>query len=72
MRLNIIREKHYGAMVGHFGLDKTLDLVKRHSFWPKLQVDVRMLMETCVICQKSKGKSTNVGLYQPLPIPSRP
>ena len=29
-------------------------------------------MEECIICQKRKAKSTNVGLYQPLPIPSRP
>lgn len=43
MRLNIIRENHYGEMVGHFGLDKTLNLVKRHYHWPKLQADVRNL-----------------------------
>ena len=29
-------------------------------------------MESCVICQKAKGTSTNVGLYQPLQIPTRP
>lgn len=72
MRLNIIKEKHCGAMVGDFSLDKTLDWVKRHYFWPKLQTGVRRFVETCVICQKAKGKSTDAGLYQPLPIPSRP
>lgn len=29
-------------------------------------------MESCVICQSAKGSSSNVGLYQPLPIPNRP
>jgi len=50
MRLNIIREKHCGTMAGHFGLDKTLDLVRRYYYWPKLQSDVRKFVETCVIC----------------------
>ena len=72
MRDNIIQEKHSGALSGHFGLDKTLELVHRNYFWPKLQKDVRKFVEECTICQKSKGKSTNAGLYQPLPIPSRP
>jgi hypothetical protein len=29
-------------------------------------------MDRCKICQHSKGKRKNVGLYQPLPIPERP
>lgn len=36
MRLNIIKEKYNGAMARHFGLDKTLELVRRHYFWPKM------------------------------------
>ena len=37
-----------------------------------MQNDLRKFVETCVICQQVKGTSTNQGLYQPLPIPSRP
>ena len=29
-------------------------------------------MEKCIIYQYAKGRSQNAGLYQPLPIPSRP
>ena len=29
-------------------------------------------MDTCTICQRAKGTSTNVGLYKTLPIPTRP
>ena len=32
IRENIEKEKHYGGLGGHFGLDKTLALVKRFYF----------------------------------------
>ena len=59
-------------MYGHFGLDKTLGLVRRQYFFPKIQVDVRNFVETSTICQKEKGRAIDDGRYQPLPITSRP
>ena len=59
-------------MSDHFGLDKTLEQVKRFYYWPKLQADVRKFVESCWICQKAKGHTSNAGLYTPLPIPCRP
>lgn len=72
MRENIIKEKHSGSLGGHFGLDKTLEQVRRFYYWPKLQVDVRRYVEGYTICQREKGTSSNARLYQPLPIPNRP
>ena len=72
MRENIIKEKHCGALAGHFGLDKTLDLVKRFYYWPRMPMDARKFLEACVICQKEKGKTFNVVLHTPLTIPNRP
>lgn len=37
-----------------------------------MQYDIRKLVESSLICQKAKGVTTNVGLYQPLPIQNRP
>ena len=71
-RENIIKEKHSGGMSGHFGLDKTLEQVRRFYHWPKMQTDVRKFVESCIICQKAKGHSSNAGLYTPLPIPDKP
>ena len=72
MKTKIIKEKHSGTMGGHFGLDKTLELVRRYYYWDKLQINARNFVETYIICQRAKGRTTNAGLYQPLSIPSRP
>ena len=69
IREYIIKEKHCGSLARHFGVDKTLESVRRFYFWPKLQTDVRKFVETCVVCQKSKGHTSYVGLYTPLAIP---
>jgi transposase InsO family protein len=72
MRENLIKEKHSGGLSGHFGQDKTFSQVNDFYFWPGMQNQVKKFVEKCRICQHAKGRSQNTGLYQPLPIPSRP
>ena len=36
MRLNLIKEKHSGGLAGHFGINKTLSLLKEKYYWPKM------------------------------------
>lgn len=57
---------------GHVGRDRTLQLVTTSYFWPCLRRDVERFVERCRICQQGKGKSSNAGLYLPLPIPTQP
>ena len=64
-RENIIGEKHASSMRGQFGFDKTLEYVRTFYSWPKDGRDMYNL-------SKIHGTSTNAGLYQPLPIPTRP
>ena len=60
------------AWVDILALTKIVEMVKRSYFWPKLNNDVRNFIESCTIFQQAKGITTNQGIYQPLPIPSRP
>ena len=68
-RLQIIQELHDE---GHIGRDRTLQLVCDSYFWPSIRKEVECFVERCRICQMSKGKATNAGLYMPLPIPTQP
>jgi hypothetical protein len=36
-----------------------------------MRTDVKQFVERCRICQHTKGRKKNTGLYQPLPIPER-
>ncbi|KAH9715447.1 Endonuclease [Citrus sinensis] len=69
LRLKIISELHNE---GHMGRDKTLALIANTYFWPTMRCEVYHYVETCCICQVSKGAATNAGLYMPLPIPTQP
>ena len=69
LRLYIIQDLH-GE--GHVGRDWTLQLIQDSYFWPSMYKEVDRFVERCRVCQVSKGKATNAGLYMPLPIPTQP
>ena len=72
MRENLIHEKHSGGLSGHFGQDKTFAQMSNFYFCSGMHHDVNKFVEKCRICQHSKGRRQNTGLYQLLPIPTRP
>ncbi|XP_074303235.1 uncharacterized protein LOC141637674 [Silene latifolia] len=67
----LIREAHGGAIAGHFGVNKTNDVLSEHFYWPKMSKDVQEIVAKCVVCQKAKS-TFNKGLYTPLPVPTQP
>jgi hypothetical protein len=68
MRKNLLKEKHNGGLARHFGHDKTLSKLSGSYFWPVMRIDVKKFVDRCKICQHTKGKWQNMGLYQLLPI----
>jgi hypothetical protein len=71
-RENLLKEKHSGGLVGHFGHDKMFSKLNGSYFWLGIRTDVKKFVDRCRICQHTKGKRQNTGLYQPLPILERP
>jgi hypothetical protein len=56
MRENLLKEKHSGGLVGHFGHDKTFMKLNESYFWPGMRADVKRFVDRCRICQHSKGR----------------
>ena len=46
LRKLLVQEAHGGALMGHFGRDKTLDMLSTHYYWPKMKRDVERLRTT--------------------------
>ncbi|KAH9648159.1 WD REPEATS REGION domain-containing protein [Citrus sinensis] len=54
LRELLVREAHGGGLMGHFGIAKTLNVLKEHFFWPHMKRDVER------ICEKSKKGNDSV------------
>ena len=62
---NLIHDKYNGSLRGKFGLRKTLELVQRSFYLPKLARDVTKYVEQCMVYMKAKGGMSNAGLISP-------
>ena len=65
-------ECHLGGLTDHFGRDKTITAVEHQFYWPSLKHDVGNIVAQCRVCAFPKQVKKNVGLYTPLPVPTRP
>lgn len=69
----LFRECHDSVLSGHFGFEKTLDLIQRSFFWPKMRQEVQEYTQSCLLCQKNKSSNqAPAGLLHPLEIPTKP
>ena len=70
LREALLKEAHSRGLAGHFGQDKTFHILFSRYHWPQLRKDTNNFVKRCIICQTTKGTSTNARLYSPLPIPT--
>jgi transposase InsO family protein len=68
-----LRTHHEAAAAGHPGRSKTLELLKRSYYWPRMQADTDRFVRNCHTCQRSRtARHAPFGVLRPLPIPDRP
>ena len=71
-RDEILHLFHSSPVAGHFGQERTMDIIRRSMDWPGLHVDVRKLCVSCPFCQKVKPASTQYASLHSLPVISEP
>jgi hypothetical protein len=71
-RTLLLEEAHDLSIVGHFGAEKTLELLQRSFWWPRMNRTVERYIASCEQCQRNKGSNQKpAGLLQPLETPTK-
>jgi len=70
MQIEIIKEHHSNVVSGHFSWSRTVDLISRQFWWPKMRPAVQDFVKSCLSCQRNKSSTQRpFGLLSPLDIP---
>lgn len=73
LKLAVLQQCHDSRSSGHFGFDKTFELLSRSFFWPKMRKFVENYCRSCDTCARSKSvRHKPFGLLRSLPPPSQP
>ena len=54
LRWNIVQKHHDGIVGGHPGQFKTIELVRRHYWWPGMTTFINQYVKGCATCQQMK------------------
>jgi len=50
LRLRVLRYKHNHPLSGHFGQNRTLELIRREYTWPGIRTYVKDYVKSCTAC----------------------
>ena len=70
--VKLIWEAHYNWVEGHFGVDKTMEVLQKYFYCPKLLYDVNKYIISCTAYAIAKPIIKKQGLYTPLSAPNKP
>ena len=55
-RTNLLERNHDDPLVGHFGVEKTRELLTCKYYWPNMRADVEKYVQDCDICMSCKAQ----------------
>jgi len=69
----ILESEHNTKVAGHMGQDKTIELIRRNFWWPKMNERIIDFVRSCSECQQNKAsRHQPYGLSSPLELPYAP
>ena len=72
LKAKLLAEAHDSVLAGHVGSAKTIELLSRDYFWPRMYEEIKHYVATCTKCQQNKATHEHPqGLLQPLAVPER-
>ena len=70
LKLWLIQNFYEAPAAGHPDHSKTLKLLARQYYWPKMHKDVDQFLRNCYVCQESRtSKHALFGILCPIPVP---
>src|SRR5438128_10446424 len=70
LKLKLIKDYHETSVAGHPGRAKTLELLARTYFWPKMRKKIDRFVRNCHTCQRSRTpRHAPFGILKPLSVP---
>ena len=71
IRMELISRHHDDPLAGHFGIEKTRELLARKYYWPTLRHDVEAYVKGCDVCLALKAvRHKPYSDLQSLPVPT--
>ena len=72
LRLEILKKIHNQLAIGHSGVERTLNMIRRHYYWLCIRQTIEQYVWNCHIYRKAKVVcNTYNGLLQPLLVSER-
>ncbi|KAL5525062.1 hypothetical protein ACEPAF_8931 [Sanghuangporus sanghuang] len=73
IREDVMKEHHDSTLAGHPGATKTIQLITRRYWWPRMSADVRVYVRGCDRCQRTKAlRTTRAKVLHPNEVPEAP
>ena len=70
LRLHVLKYKHDHPLLGHFGQNHTLELIRCEYTWPGIHTYVKDYINSCTACARAKTpRHRPYGMLKQLPVP---